>query len=91
MFFLSEQNFEIFPVNSLVTKSGRQKQVGKIYEDRKKMTKGELPINWGYAEVLAYATLADSGVNIRFTGEDIQRGTFAHRHAVVHDFKTGDL
>ena len=68
-----------------------QKQVGKIYEDRKKMTKGELPINWGYAEVLAYATLADSGVNIRFTGEDIQRGTFAHRHAVVHDFKTGDL
>ena len=68
-----------------------QKQVGKIYEDRKKMTQGERPINWGYAEVLAYATLAESGVNIRFSGEDIQRGTFAHRHAAVHDFKTGEV
>ena len=68
-----------------------QKQVGKTYEDRKKMTKGELPINWGYAEILAYATLADKGINIRISGEDCQRGTFAHRHSVLHDYNNGDL
>ena len=66
-----------------------QKQVSKILEDRKKMTAGATPINWGYAEVMAYATLLDQGHSIRLTGQDVGRGTFAHRHARLHDQKEG--
>lgn len=66
-----------------------QPQVNKMMEDRKKMTAGEMPLNWGYAEVLAYATLLSKGTCIRLSGEDCQRGTFAHRHAVLHDYKNG--
>jgi 2-oxoglutarate dehydrogenase E1 component len=44
-----------------------QRQVGKIYEDREKMARGALPLNWGMAELLAYATLLDEGYPIRMT------------------------
>jgi 2-oxoglutarate dehydrogenase E1 component len=67
-----------------------QRQVLKMLQDRAKMTQGELPINWGYAEILAYATLLQEGTFIRFTGEDVERGTFAHRHAVLNDQATGE-
>ena len=66
-----------------------QKQVGKIIEDRRKMTAGAAPINWGYAEIMAYATLLEQGHKIRLTGQDVGRGTFSHRHAVLHDQKEG--
>src|SRR5690606_34806258 len=46
-----------------------QRQVGKVYEDRQKMTAGAMPINWGYAETLAYATLLHDGHPIRMTGQ----------------------
>ena len=62
-----------------------QRQVSKIYEDRRKMAAGALPINWGFAEVLAYGTLIDAGNPIRLTGQDVGRGTFSHRHAVLHN------
>lgn len=62
-----------------------QPQVKKTLEMQKKMTEGEMPINWGYAETLAYATLLDEGYPIRLCGQDAGRGTFAHRHAVLHD------
>jgi 2-oxoglutarate dehydrogenase E1 component len=65
-------------------------RVAKIYEDRRKMTAGELPMDWGYAENLAYATLvADSG-KLRLIGQDSGRGTFFHRHAVLHEQTTGE-
>jgi len=64
-----------------------QRQVQKIYEDRQKMQAGGLPINWGYSETMAYATLAFEGHPIRMTGQDIGRGTFSHRHAVLHNQK----
>lgn len=64
-----------------------QRQVSKIYEDRQKMQAGGLPINWGYAETMAYATLLFEGHPIRMTGQDIGRGTFSHRHAVLHNQK----
>jgi 2-oxoglutarate dehydrogenase E1 component len=66
-----------------------QRQVSKIVSDREKMTAGALPINWGYGEVMAYATLLDEGHPIRITGQDVGRGTFSHRHAVLHNQKDG--
>ncbi len=66
-----------------------QRQVQKIYEDRKKMAQGALPLNWGMAESLAYATLLKEGHFLRFTGQDCGRGTFSHRHAVVHSQNDG--
>ncbi|MNO74553.1 2-oxoglutarate dehydrogenase E1 component [compost metagenome] len=68
-----------------------QRQVTKIYEDRQKMTAGGLPINWGFAENLAYATLLFEGHPVRMTGQDIGRGTFSHRHAVLHSQKDGSV
>jgi len=66
-----------------------QRQVAKIYEDRQKMAAGALPINWGFAEVMAYATLIEAGHSVRLTGQDVGRGTFSHRHAVLHHQKDG--
>jgi 2-oxoglutarate dehydrogenase E1 component len=67
-----------------------QRQVAKIYDDRRKMAGGALPLNWGMAELLAYGTLLQEGFPIRFTGQDIRRGTFSHRHAVVLNQKDGN-
>lgn len=66
-----------------------QRQVAKIYEDRRKMAAGSLPLNWGMAEILAYGSLLEQGVAIRLTGQDVGRGTFSHRHAVIHNQKDG--
>ena len=63
-------------------------RVAKIYDDRRKMLAGELPCDWGFAENLAYATLLDEGHKLRLVGQDSGRGTFFHRHAVLHDQKT---
>lgn len=51
---------------------------------RQDMAVGTQPIDWGMAEMLAYASLVDAGVGVRLSGEDSGRGTFSHRHAVVH-------
>ncbi|MDO5504723.1 MAG: 2-oxoglutarate dehydrogenase E1 component [Pseudoxanthomonas suwonensis] len=63
-------------------------RVAKIYDDRRKMAAGELPADWGFAENLAYATLLSEGEKLRLVGQDSGRGTFFHRHAVLHDQKT---
>ncbi len=60
-------------------------RVAKIYEDRRRMAAGELPADWGFAENLAYATLLDEGFRLRLVGQDCGRGTFFHRHAVLHE------
>ena len=67
-----------------------QRQVAKIYDDRRKMGGGALPLNWGMAELLAYGTLIKEGYPIRFTGQDVRRGTFSHRHAVVFNQNDGE-
>ncbi|MCA3042694.1 MAG: 2-oxoglutarate dehydrogenase E1 component, partial [Rhodocyclaceae bacterium] len=59
--------------------------VEKLLEARRKMGKGEQPLDWGMAENLAYATLVATSVPVRISGQDCGRGTFAHRHAVMHD------
>jgi 2-oxoglutarate dehydrogenase E1 component len=66
------------------------RQVAKIVQDREKMTAGQLPIDWGFAENLAYATLLTEGYEVRLIGQDSGRGTFFHRHAVWHDQSRGD-
>jgi len=63
-------------------------RVQKIYEDRRKMAAGELPGDWGFAENLAYATLLTEGNRLRLVGQDCGRGTFFHRHAILHDQNT---
>ncbi len=68
-----------------------QRQVGHTLEARAQMMAGKLPLDWGCAETLAYATLLDQDYSVRMSGEDCQRGTFAHRHAVLHDQKTGQI
>jgi 2-oxoglutarate dehydrogenase E1 component len=66
------------------------RQVQRIMDDRRKMAAGQMMLDWGFAEMLAYATLLDEGYEIRLTGQDSGRGTFFHRHAVGHDQKTGE-
>jgi 2-oxoglutarate dehydrogenase E1 component len=63
-------------------------RVAKIYEDRAKMAAGAQALDWGFAENLAYATLVAEGFDLRVVGQDVGRGTFFHRHAVLHDQKT---
>ena len=63
-------------------------RVAKVYEDRRKMAAGEIPGDWGFAENLAYATLLDEGHRLRLVGQDVGRGTFTHRHAILHDQNT---
>ena len=64
-----------------------QRQVEKIREDRRKMAAGALAIDWGFGETMAYATLLHQGYPVRITGQDVGRGTFSHRHAVIHNQK----
>ncbi|MGR9100183.1 MAG: 2-oxoglutarate dehydrogenase E1 component [Gammaproteobacteria bacterium] len=66
-------------------------RVEKIMESRRKMAAGALPIDWGFAENMAYATLLTEKMNIRLTGQDIGRGTFFHRHAILHNQINGEF
>ncbi|HEU4352490.1 MAG TPA: 2-oxoglutarate dehydrogenase E1 component [Burkholderiales bacterium] len=59
--------------------------VARVIEARKQMAAGKLPLDWGMAETLAYASLLSNGYDVRLSGQDSARGTFAHRHAVLHD------
>ncbi|WP_313077119.1 2-oxoglutarate dehydrogenase E1 component [Melaminivora sp.] len=61
--------------------------VKKVLDDRAAMGRGELNVDWGMGEHMAFASLVASGYPIRLSGEDSGRGTFTHRHAVIHDQK----
>jgi len=63
--------------------------VQKIYDNRIQMMDGLQPIDWGCAEVMAYATLVADGGWVRLSGQDSGRGTFFHRHVIVYDQKSG--
>ena len=64
-------------------------RVQQVVSNRVKMLAGDIPLDWGCAENLAYASLLEEGFAIRISGQDVGRGTFFHRHAVWHDQQTG--
>jgi 2-oxoglutarate dehydrogenase E1 component len=65
-------------------------RVAQVIANRKKMMAGELPMDWGCAENLAYGALLEDGFSVRLVGQDVGRGTFFHRHAVLHDQNTDE-
>jgi 2-oxoglutarate dehydrogenase E1 component len=64
-------------------------RVARIYADRRKMAAGAAPIDWGFGETMAYASLLTEGYPVRLSGQDVGRGTFFHRHAVLHNQHDG--
>jgi 2-oxoglutarate dehydrogenase E1 component len=67
------------------------RRVEKLLRERLLMGKGEMPMDWGFAENLAYAALLEDGYPVRLSGQDSVRGTFAHRHAGIHDQVSGEV
>jgi len=66
-------------------------RVAKVMDDRRKMAAGALPVDWGFAESLAYASLLHDGFAVRLSGQDSERGTFFHRHAVLYNQVDGEI
>ena len=66
------------------------RQVKKVYDARRKMVETGEGVDWGMAEALAFGTLVAEGNHVRLSGQDVERGTFSHRHSIVHDQKTGE-
>jgi 2-oxoglutarate dehydrogenase E1 component len=66
------------------------RKISKLLATRRQMGQGKRPLDWGAAEALALASLTDEGCRIRLSGQDSQRGTFSHRHAVLHSIENGD-
>eukprot|EP00775_Hariotina_reticulata_P006514 gene6515-6741_t len=65
------------------------RQIKKVYEQRRQMIETGQEVDWATAEALAFATLLSEGNHVRLSGQDVERGTFSHRHAVLHDQNTG--
>jgi 2-oxoglutarate dehydrogenase E1 component len=65
------------------------RQIKDLLTKRRSAGRAETTFDWGAAETLAYASLLAEGVNVRITGQDVERGTFSHRHAVLYDVETG--
>jgi 2-oxoglutarate dehydrogenase E1 component len=59
--------------------------VGRVVSARRDMAEGKRPLDWGMAEHMAFASLLSAGIDVRLSGQDSERGTFSHRHAVLHD------
>ncbi len=64
-------------------------KIARLLKTREAMAEGEAPLDWAAGEALAFASLVANGVKLRFTGQDVERGTFSHRHAVFHDAVDG--
>jgi 2-oxoglutarate dehydrogenase E1 component len=76
-------------INTVPQHFGLHPRVARVVTDRERMAAGELPMDWGFAELMAYGSLVRAGFNVRLTGQDSGRGTFFHRHCVLHDQLTG--
>ncbi|MEJ1416809.1 MAG: 2-oxoglutarate dehydrogenase E1 component [Candidatus Sedimenticola sp. (ex Thyasira tokunagai)] len=65
-------------------------RVVKLMRNRRKMAAGDQLIDWGFGELLAYASLVEAGTPVRLSGQDSGRGTFSHRHSVLHNQRNGE-
>jgi 2-oxoglutarate dehydrogenase E1 component len=65
------------------------RKIQRVLDQRRAMAAGDQPLDWATAEALALASLATAGHRVRLSGQDAERGTFSHRHAVLHDSRTG--
>jgi 2-oxoglutarate dehydrogenase E1 component len=77
-------------INTVPATHKLHSRVQRIMEDRRKMAAGELALDWGFAESLAYASLVAANFHVRLIGQDSRRGTFFHRHAALIDQVTGE-
>jgi 2-oxoglutarate dehydrogenase E1 component len=66
-------------------------KIKRWLKNRSEMAVGEKSLDWAAAEALAFATLAAEGARVRLTGQDCERGTFSHRHSVLHDYNNGKI
>lgn len=66
------------------------KGVKRLFDQRKQMIESGEAIDWALSESLAFGTLLVEGIHVRLSGQDVERGTFSHRHAVIHDQETGE-
>ena len=64
--------------------------VKRVYDARAKMIETGEGVDWAMAEALAFGTLLEEGNHVRLSGQDVERGTFSHRHALIHDQNTGE-
>jgi 2-oxoglutarate dehydrogenase E1 component len=78
-------------MSSFPTTLNVHKQLEKIFATRRDTIEKGAGIDWGTAEALAFGTLLLEGNHVRLSGQDVQRGTFSHRHAVIVDQKTGEF
>lgn len=77
-------------INAVPDGFSLSRSVELLINQRRKMIETEKNLNWGMGEMLTYASLLIEGFAVRLVGQDSQRGTFSHRHAVIHDCDTGD-
>ncbi len=66
------------------------KTLQRLIEQRREMFEGARPVDWGFAEMLAFGSILENNIGIRLAGQDAQRGTFSHRHAVFTDVNNGN-
>lgn len=66
------------------------RKIKKLLDDKVKLYKEEQKLDWATGELLAYASLVDEGKTVRMSGQDVERGTFSHRHSVLHDENTNE-
>jgi 2-oxoglutarate dehydrogenase E1 component len=73
------------PLTSIPESFNAHSKIKRIYQQRQDMLSGKHELDWGMGETLAYATLLNDGYHVRITGQDVERGTFSHRHASIYD------
>lgn len=89
---ISQEKFNLLAKRLLVVPEGFElhSRVVKLMHSRHKMAAGDQLIDWGFGELLAYASLVEEGVPVRLSGQDSGRGTFSHRHSVLHNQRNGE-